>query len=73
MTGRGPPSPRHGRTGANPFGPCGGRAEGIIRCPGHCLNEESLEPCREKCECAFVRDILEKVRNWPKQRESIPV
>ena len=38
------------------------------KCGGHCLRETDLEPCPKQCECAYVRDVLQKVRYWPKKR-----
>lgn len=35
-------------------------------CPGHCLYENDIEPCPAQCECAFVREILQVIRKWPK-------
>ena len=32
---------------------------GSAACPGYCLHVSSLKPCPEKCECAYVREILE--------------
>lgn len=42
------------------------RLTGSEPCPGYCLNQEVLEPCTERCECAYVRRILQKLRDWPK-------
>ena len=36
------------------------------KCPEYCLHETQLEPCPEECECAYVRDIMQTVRQWPK-------
>jgi hypothetical protein len=37
-----------------------------------CLREGALDPCPLKCECRYVRDVLQVVRHWPKsvQQES---
>jgi hypothetical protein len=35
-------------------------------CPGYCLYESQLQPCPSKCNCAYVRAVLQKVENWPK-------
>jgi hypothetical protein len=35
-------------------------------CPDYCLHESILEPFPVKCECAYVRDIMHKIRNWKK-------
>jgi len=42
------------------------RLTGSGSCPGYCLYEAYLEPCEEKCECAYVRGIIQLIRNWPK-------
>lgn len=36
-------------------------------CPGYCLQKEDLRPCKAPCECAYVREILQIVRGWPKK------
>jgi hypothetical protein len=43
-----------------------GRATGTADCPGYCLRREELEPCPARCECAYVREVLQIVRGWPK-------
>ena len=35
-------------------------------CPGYCGDREILNPCSEECECAYVREIIQIVRKWPK-------
>ena len=37
-------------------------------CPGQCLHKDDFNPCPVECECAYVRDVLNKVRNWDKRR-----
>lgn len=44
------------------------RLAGTDACEGHCLRESDLLPCPAHCECAFVRDIMQIVREWPKRR-----
>jgi hypothetical protein len=39
---------------------------GSEQCPGHCLNSQILDPCPAKCEGAYVRNILQILREWPK-------
>ena len=39
---------------------------GTEQCPEYCLHENSLDPCPAKCECAYVRDIIQNVRDWQK-------
>jgi hypothetical protein len=40
------------------------------KCPGYCLRAEELRPCPARCECAFVREIVNLVYNWPKRAEA---
>ncbi len=42
------------------------RLTGSESCPGYCLHDDVLQPCAAQCECAYVREILQIVRNWPK-------
>ncbi len=35
-------------------------------CPGHCLRKYELHPCTNTCEGAYVREILQIVKSWPK-------
>lgn len=41
---------------------------GTSGCPKLCTRSKSLEACPQHCECAFVRDVLQKVLNWPKDK-----
>ncbi|MBN1865187.1 MAG: hypothetical protein JW808_09830 [Victivallales bacterium] len=34
---------------------------GKPECPGYCLKKTELRRCPAKCECAFIREILEKI------------
>ena len=43
------------------------RKEDTADCPGYCKVKSNLEPCDQKCECAYVRKIIQKVRHWPKK------
>lgn len=36
-------------------------------CPGRCLHQDDLAPCPEKCECNWVREVMQIIRNWNKQ------
>ena len=36
------------------------------KCPEYCLRERQLDPCPAECECAYVREIIQLVRRWPK-------
>jgi hypothetical protein len=42
------------------------RKTGTEECPEYCLHQEELARCPAECECAFVREIIQLVRNWPK-------
>jgi hypothetical protein len=42
------------------------RRTGENECPGYCLRMGELGPCPAECECASVREILQAVREWPK-------
>ena len=35
-------------------------------CPEYCFHENQLLPCPEQCECAYIREIIQIVREWPK-------
>jgi len=43
------------------------RLIGTEACPGQCLRQGDLRPCPEKCECAYVREVIQIILNWPKQ------
>lgn len=43
------------------------RLIGTKGCEGHCLHKDDLRPCPAKCECAYVREIVQVILNWPKQ------
>ena len=32
-------------------------------CPGYCLYKEQLAPCRNTCECRWVRDVIQVINN----------
>ena len=42
------------------------RATGTERCPEYCLHRFELDSCPIQCECAYVREVLQIVRGWPK-------
>ncbi|MEW6250296.1 MAG: hypothetical protein AB1716_06600 [Planctomycetota bacterium] len=42
------------------------RKTGMDECPGYCLHKDELARCPQRCECAFVREIIQIVREWPK-------
>jgi hypothetical protein len=38
-------------------------------CPGYCGDRDILDPCDQECECAYVREIIQVVQNWPKNKD----
>lgn len=44
------------------------RLTGSEDCSGHCLHVRELSPCPAKCDCAFVREIIQVVKNWQKTK-----
>ena len=40
---------------------------GSDECPKYCVNKNNLDPCPAQCECTFVREIIQVIKNWPKQ------
>jgi hypothetical protein len=36
-------------------------------CPGYCLHTRAVNPCPQKCECSFVREVIGAIRAWPKR------
>jgi hypothetical protein len=37
------------------------------RCAEHCMNRCDLQPCPNECECAYVREVVQIVKSWPKR------
>lgn len=44
-----------------------GRATGTDACPGHCLHRGNLRPCPARCECAYIRAVIQAIKAWPKR------
>lgn len=42
------------------------RLTGTEDCPEYCLIKHELRPCPAKCECAYVREIIQLIMAWPK-------
>lgn len=42
------------------------RLTGSAPCPGYCLDQEVLDVCEQRCECAYIRQIMQRLRDWPK-------
>ena len=36
-------------------------------CPEYCLHKDNIERCPARCECAYVREIIQLIKNWPKR------
>ena len=36
-------------------------------CPAYCLHKEDLRPCPAKCACAYVREVIQIIKNWAKR------
>lgn len=47
------------------------RATGTEICPGYCLHQQELRPCPAQCECAFFREVLQRISNWPKDGKAV--
>lgn len=43
-------------------------ATGTDKCSGFCLHMEELKACTAECKYAYVRDIIQIIRKWPKDR-----
>ena len=39
-------------------------------CPKYCLKKESLKRCDAECECAFVRDVIQTIREMQRGNSS---
>ncbi len=39
------------------------RLTGGDSCPSHCLHSSNTEPCPAECECAYVREIIQILKN----------
>jgi len=37
-------------------------------CPSYCMNVSNFERCETKCECAYVRKLIQIVNEWDKKR-----
>ena len=42
------------------------RATGTEECPEYCLYQDQLDTCPARCECAYVRDIIDLIKSWPR-------
>ncbi len=46
------------------------RLTGAPGCTELCMQARVLAPCPQRCECAWVRDLLQVVRAWPKEQRT---
>lgn len=46
------------------------RATGTDACPGYCLKRSNFERCPARCECAYVREVLQIIKAWPKEKRN---
>lgn len=47
------------------------RLTGTEFCQGFCVDIKALELCENQCECAYVREVMQVIRDWPKQEYQI--
>jgi|MTBAKMStandDraft_1061839.scaffolds.fasta_scaffold02877_5 hypothetical protein len=47
------------------------RATGTEECPGFCGKAGNLEPCTVECECAYIREVMQIIRYWPKDSAGV--
>ena len=48
------------------------KKRGTGACSGLCLHSGELKPCPARCECAYVREIIQVLKNAPKtQRDEV--
>jgi len=46
------------------------RATDTDQCSGCCLHQDNLSRCPAKCECAYVREVLHIIKEFPKNAEA---
>ena len=46
------------------------QAAGTDECPLYCIREKELRSCPVKCECGYVREIIQQVKEWPKEKKT---
>jgi len=42
------------------------KALGSNECPDYCVHTDNLKVCPVDCEYAYVRDIMQIIKTWPK-------
>lgn len=48
----------------------GASLRGSEGCPEYCLNKTNLNVCHQNCECAFVREVLNAIKGYPKEEKN---
>jgi hypothetical protein len=48
-----------------------GRITGSHDCPEYCLYPDQLDKCSARCECAYVRNIIDIIKKWPKKASRV--
>jgi len=41
-----------------------------VDCSGYCLDIHELSACSAECKYAYVRDIIQVIRAWPKETQA---
>lgn len=42
------------------------RLTGTDACAGYCLHQNETRPCPAQCACAYVREVMQIIHQWPK-------
>ncbi|HHE74204.1 MAG: hypothetical protein DRH90_20500 [Deltaproteobacteria bacterium] len=45
------------------------RMTGEEQCPGYCLREDELGPCPAHCECAYIREIIQRIQRFGRSKD----
>lgn len=48
------------------------RLTGSSECPGYCLKKNILKSCPAKCECKYVREVIQLILKHPKKINVVP-
>jgi len=44
---------------------------GTENCLNYCLSKFELISCPEHCECAYVRDVIQQIKDFPKTKNKV--
>lgn len=39
-------------------------------CPGYCLEPSILSACKVECECAYIRECMQIIKNWQDENQA---